>query len=61
MIEFYGNDISLPAHKVRFVLHHLALEYEYKRVNIREGEQNAPELMAISRYSRVTRSSVIWP
>lgn len=39
MLTIYGSDLSAPSNKVRFVANALGLEYEYKRVNLREGEQ----------------------
>ena len=38
MLVIYGADLSSPSNKVRFVANYLELPYEYRRVNIKKGE-----------------------
>lgn len=47
MLKIYGADLSSPANKVRMVANVLGLEYEYKKVNLREGEHRRPEFLAL--------------
>jgi glutathione S-transferase len=43
MLIIYGSDFSAPANKVRFVANALGLDYEYKVVRIRDGENKTEE------------------
>lgn len=38
MLIVYGANLSAPANKIRFVANALGLEYEYRKVNLRQGE-----------------------
>jgi glutathione S-transferase len=38
MLIIYGANLSAPANKIRFVANALGLEYEYQKVNLRQGE-----------------------
>ena len=53
MLTVYGSDLSGPANKVRFVANHLALNYEYKQLNLRGGEQKEPWFLAINPVGKV--------
>lgn len=53
MLTIYGSDLSSPANKVRFVANALGLHYEYKRVNLREGEQRKPEFLKLNPAGKV--------
>ncbi len=37
-IKIYGNDLSSPVNKVRFVANALGLDYEYVRIDLQAGE-----------------------
>lgn len=52
-MKLYGHEISTPFHKVRFVLHLLGQDYEYKRVNLREGEQHQPAFLKLNPLGKV--------
>lgn len=47
MLKIYGSDLSSPANKVRFTANLLGLKYEYIKVNLRAGEQRAPEFLKL--------------
>ena len=53
MLTIYGSDLSGPANKVRFVANDLGLDYEYKRINLREGEQKQPWFLKINPIGKV--------
>jgi glutathione S-transferase len=48
MLELYHNDMSVCAQKVRIVLAHKNLDWEGPNVNLRAGEQFAPDFLKIS-------------
>ena len=41
MLTIYGADLSSPSNKVRFVANVLGLEYTYRPVKLREGENKS--------------------
>lgn len=43
MLIIYGADFSTPSNKVRYAANFLGLEYEYRKMNLREGEHLKPE------------------
>jgi len=47
MLKIYGSDLSVFAIKVRLAANCLKLDYEYIKVNLREGEQRKPEYLAL--------------
>jgi len=47
MLKIYGADLSAPANKVRMTANILGLEYEYIRVNIREGEHRTEKYLKL--------------
>ena len=47
MLKIYGSDLSSPANKVRYAAMALGLEFEYIKINLREGEHKKPEFMKI--------------
>lgn len=38
MLILYGANLSAPSNKIRFAANAMGLEYEYRRVNLRQGE-----------------------
>jgi len=57
MITIYGSDLSGPANKVRFVANHIGVEYEYRRINLREGEQKQDWFLKINPIGKVPAMS----
>ena len=53
MLTIYGADLSGPANKVRFVANYLGLNYEYRRINLREGEQKQEWFLKINPIGKV--------
>lgn len=49
----YGIWLSGPAYKVALALSFLGIDYSYVHVNLREGEQKAPDFIALNRYGQV--------
>jgi glutathione S-transferase len=47
MLTIYGNNLSLPSNKIRFVANALELRYEYKQLNLRGGEHKTKEYLEI--------------
>ncbi len=47
MLKIYGADLSAVANKVRVTANALDLDYEYVRVNIREGENRTEEYLKL--------------
>ena len=48
MLKIYGSDLSSPSNKVRFVANALGLQYEYRKVNLRNGENRNPEFLKLN-------------
>jgi len=48
MLIIYGSDLSGPANKVRMTANYLGLKYEYKKIDLRGGEQKKPEFLKIN-------------
>ena len=48
MIEFYDNDMSVCAQKVRLVLAEKNLEYERHHLNLRAGDQFKPDYLKLN-------------
>ncbi|MCR4336782.1 MAG: glutathione S-transferase family protein [Candidatus Omnitrophica bacterium] len=53
MLNIYGSDLSSPANKVRYVANYLKIPYEYRRVNLREGEHRKPEFLKLHPASKI--------
>ncbi len=53
MLTIYGSDLSGPANKVRFVANYLGISYEYRQVNLREGEQKQEWFLKINPIGKV--------
>ena len=47
MLKIYGADLSAPANKVRMAANALDLDYEYIRVNIREGKNRTEQFLKL--------------
>jgi len=47
MLKIYGGDLSAPSNKIRFVANFLGLEYEYKKMSLKDGENRKPEYLAL--------------
>ncbi len=47
MLKVYGNDLSSPSNKVRFVANDLGLDYEYVSVNLIAGDNRKEEHLRI--------------
>lgn len=47
MLKIYGNPISPPCNKVRYVCEFLGIEYEWVEKDFRTGELGSPEYRAI--------------
>lgn len=46
MLTIYGNLVSTPSNKVRFVANALGLPYEYKELNLMAGDNKTPAYLA---------------
>ena len=53
MLTIYGSDLSGPSNKVRFVANFLGLDYEYKKLNLREGEQKQEWFLKINPIGKI--------
>ncbi len=53
MIRIYGNPLSPPANKVRYVANQLNIPHEFHNVNLREGEQRQPEFLKINPLGKI--------
>lgn len=53
MITLYGHDLSGNAYKVRLFLELLGLEYDYKKVDLMNGEHKQPAYLAINPFGQV--------
>ncbi len=53
MLTIYGSDLSSPANKVRFTANYLGLEYTYRRINLREGEQKQAWFLKINPIGKI--------
>ncbi len=47
MLTIYGADLSSPSNKVRYTANFLGLNYEYKRVSLRNGENQSPAFLKL--------------
>jgi len=47
MLKIYGSDLSGPSNKVRLVANALGLEYEYRRVDLRDGENKTEDYLRL--------------
>lgn len=53
MIELYGVPLSGPANKARYTACAVDIEYEFKIVNLMEGEQGSEKFLAINPVGKV--------
>ncbi len=53
MLKIYGSDLSSPSNKVRFTANALGLNYEYIKVNLREGEHKKPEFLRLNPIGKI--------
>ncbi|MBI3601817.1 MAG: glutathione S-transferase family protein [Candidatus Omnitrophica bacterium] len=53
MLTIYGSDLSGPCNKVRFVANDLGFNYEYRRMNLRDGEQKQEWFLKINPIGKV--------
>ncbi len=53
MLTIYGSDLSGPANKVRFVANYAGIPHEYRRINLREGEQKQEWFLKINPLGKV--------
>lgn len=53
MIKLYGLPLSFPANKVRFVLNYLGLDYDFIKVDLRNGEHQKEDYLKINRIGKV--------
>lgn len=53
MIILKGMELSTPVSKVRFVLNHLGLDYQFDRVNLMAGEGQKPEILKLNPSGKV--------
>ncbi len=47
MLIIYGSDLSSPSNKVRFTANALGLQYDFKRVSLKDGENRKPEYLKL--------------
>ena len=57
MLTIYGSDLSGPANKVRFVANTLGLAYEYRHMNLREGEHKQEWFLKINPMGKIPAMS----
>ncbi len=48
MLIVYGADLSSPSNKVRYAANALGLSYEYRKVNLMEGEHTTPDFLRLN-------------
>ncbi|MFO1520159.1 MAG: glutathione S-transferase family protein [bacterium] len=53
MLTIYGNEVSSPCNKVRFVANALGLPYEYKHVDLRGGENKFETFLKLNPSGKV--------
>ena len=53
MLKVYGNQISSPSNKVRYVANYLNLDYDFEEVDLRGGAQRKPEYLAMNPAGKV--------
>ena len=53
MITLYGHDLSGNTYKVRLLLELLSLEYDYKPLDLMNGEHKQPAYLAINPFGQV--------
>lgn len=47
MLILYGADLSSPCNKVRFAANAMGIDYEYKKVSIKNKENRSPEFLSL--------------
>jgi glutathione S-transferase len=57
MLTIFGADLSSPANKVRFVANYLGVPYEYRRMNLREGEHKQEWYLKINPVGKIPAMS----
>lgn len=53
MITLYGHKLSGNSYKVRLLLELLSLEYDYKQIDLMNGEHKQPAYLAINPFGQV--------
>lgn len=53
MLKIYGSELSSPVNKVRFAANELGLEYEFIKVNLRDGENQRPDFLKLNPAAKV--------
>jgi glutathione S-transferase len=53
MLNLYGNPLSSPTNKVRYVANYLNISYDFHIINIGAGEQRNPEFLKINSFGRI--------
>ena len=53
MLIVYGSDLSAPANKVRMAANAMGLKYEYRKVNLREGEHKKAEFLKVNPIGKI--------
>ena len=57
MLTIYGSDLSGPANKVRYVANYIGAAYEYRQINLREGEQKQEWFLKINPVGKIPAMS----
>lgn len=53
MLNIYGNPLSSPTNKVRYVVNYLGIPNNFHNINLGAGEQRNPEFLAINSFGRI--------
>ena len=53
MIELYGLELSAPVNKVRYLFNYMGIDYSFKRVNLREGQQRSESFLKLNPVGKV--------
>ena len=53
MLTIYGADLSSPSNKVRFVANALGLNYTYRPVKLREGENRQEWFLKVNPFGKI--------
>jgi glutathione S-transferase len=53
MFLIYGNPLSSPSNKVRFLAHYLHIPYEFKVINLVAGEHKQADFLKVNTYGKI--------